>query len=924
MSVLFDETVGRNIALGRGTEWGKVTREEVLTAAQKAMLQAVLFEDLPNGVDTVVGESGVSVSGGQRQRIALARAILRDPEVLILDEATSALDYISRSLVNDAIRLVRQGKTTIIITHDVSMINDMDFAYVMKDGQVVQNGYKKDLMALTTGHFYSMAKALERIPQAPAEPILPAYSLPAASFHGVRIRQSDGLWLSNRASVFGHHVSIAPRPLTMSDGDLMMRPDMEDVWKCAQAGEATATKRQRVGRHERAPVLASVTESDSSEKTDSTFIEKAAKMATKRVGAKPKLDLDNLSEKDIEAALEGKTLGSLTIWQMLKTTPKCLNLWQNTVMIIGFFATIGNGAATPIFGFTLSQLMANLFSPNVSRSVTLFWALTVLGVSAFDGLTTYLKIYLLESSAEKWVYRTRKEAIKRILKQDCEWFLRTEGQPSIVATRLINSGEEMRPILGRYAGNMLNAITMLSLGTIWALVVGWELTLVGLALTPIIFTFAKAYVAICEKFQRNVTRQVEKSTMVLQETTRNIKAVVGLGLEEYFETKFSKEVVATRAIATQKVLWIGASFGVLEGVSYFSKGNFFISMVLIGSIDFLVWSPFGCGGKVFCITDAYRVHLDHFLHHHRCPDNDFKYIPSSQYVLIPVPQISKSKEATNHVLALAALSRQTEESIGDGKFPLKGEIAFENVTFSYPGRPNHTVLRNVSLEINPGETVAIVGSSGSGKSTIANLIQRFYNPTNPHRGRITLDGADIKAIDVTFLRSKMAVVSQTPYLFDLTIRENIIYGLNPARFDISDAQIEKAARLAGIHEFIASLISGYDTPLGDCGSTLSGGQAQRIALARALVRNPQIIILDECTSGLDPESSRAVQQAVSGLVQGGGRTTLIITHKEDMIRIADRVVVMKNGEIVEVGTFDELCALRGEFWNILRSGEWEG
>ena len=266
----------------------------------------------------------------------------------------------------------------------------------------------------------------------------------------------------------------------------------------------------------------------------------------------------------------------------------------------------------------------------------------------------------------------------------------------------------------------------------------------------------------------------------------------------------------------------------------------------------------------------------------------------------------------------------TEESVGDGKFPIKGEIELENVTFSYPCRPNHTVLRNVSLKIGTGEIVAIVGSSGSGKSTIANLIQRFYNPSNPHRGRITLDGADVRAIDVAFLRSKMAVVSQTPYLFDLTIRENITYGLNPTRFDISDAQVEKAARLAGIHDFIVSLIQGYDTPLGDCGSTLSGGQAQRIALARALVRNPQILILDECTSGLDPESSRAVQNAVGGLVKDGGRTTIIITHKENMIRIADRVVVMKNGEIVEMGTYDELCALRGELYNILRSGEWEG
>ena len=573
-SILFEETVGRNIALGRGDNWDKVTREEMLTAAQKAMLQAVLFEDLPNGLDTMVGDSGVAVSGGQKQRIALARALLRDPEVLILDEATSALDYISRSLVNDAIRVARQGKTTIVITHDVSMINDMDFAYVLKDGQVVQNGYKKDLMALTTGHFYHMAKSLERIPQAPAEPVLPAYSMAAASFNGVKIRQSDGLWRSNRASVFGGgEVSIAPRPLTMSDGDLMMRADMDEYWSLKEAGEAIAMKRQKVGRVARAPALHSVAESSISDSSGSTFTEKAStKIVRTSVRKSKSKDLDNLSEKDIEAALEGKTVGSLTIWQMLKTAPKCLTPWQNFLLVLGLLATVGNGASTPVFGYTLSQLMANLFNPSSSQRVTLYWALAVLGVAAFDGLTTFLKTYLLEASAEKWVYRSRKEGIKRVLKQDCEWFLRNEGQPSVVAARLINSGEEMRPILGRFAGNLLNAMTMLAFGVIWALVVGWELTLIGLALTPIIFFSTKAYVAICEKFSRNVARQVERSSSVLHDATKNIKAVVGLGLEKYFEEKYNKEVVAARSVATQKVFWIGAAFGVLEGMSYFSRG----------------------------------------------------------------------------------------------------------------------------------------------------------------------------------------------------------------------------------------------------------------------------------------------------------------------------------------------------------------
>lgn len=488
-SILFEETVGRNIALGKGDDWNKVTREEILVASQKVMLYS---EDLPNGIDTVVGEGGMTVSGGQRQRIALARAILRDPEVLILDEATSALDYVSQSHVNDAIRSVRQGKTTVIITHDVSMIDDTDFIYVMKDGQVVEKGDRRNLMG-TEGHFYQMARAFERITQ--------------------------------------HAEATAPK-----------RRNAEDVARAAITGHVTELKYSEANG---APV-ATVT------------------------NPIPK-NLHNLGEVDVEANLEGETAKALTIWEILKTVPKCLTFSQDMLMFVGFLATVGNGAAIPAFGFTLSELIVNLFQPNTSG--TLYWALAVLGVAAFDGLTTSLKIYLLESSAEKWVSRSRNEGIKRIFGQDCLWFVRYLGQPSIIAARVINSGEEMRPIVGRFAGNLLNTIAMLALGTIWALIVGWELTLIGLALTPIIFFSTKAYVAICEKFQKKMARQVEQSTMVLHEVMRNIRGIMGLGLQKYFEAKFLSEVVAARAIASGRVFWIGSAFGVLEGVGYFSKGS---------------------------------------------------------------------------------------------------------------------------------------------------------------------------------------------------------------------------------------------------------------------------------------------------------------------------------------------------------------
>ncbi|KAH8400093.1 hypothetical protein KR215_007018, partial [Drosophila sulfurigaster] len=523
---------------------------------------------------------------------------------------------------------------------------------------------------------------------------------------------------------------------------------------------------------------------------------------------------------------------------------------------------------------------------------------------------TFVYIYLLSRIGEQMAAKMRQDLFKQIVLQDISFF--DENRTGELVNRLTADVQDFKTSFKQFVAHGLRSAAQLIGGSISLFMISPHMAAIALAGVPCVVMFmtylGKKLRTLSKNSQAQVSRsfdmdsklsnakllhfQAERATGVCEEALSNIRTVRSSACEYRELQLFEQETNEAARLAQE----LGHGIAIFQGLT-----NFFLNT--------LVLSTLFMGGHLMSTESL-------------TPGALMAFLVASQGVQRSLAQGSvllgtmiRGMSAGSRVFEFLAMQPKVELLRGYVIPPerLHGEIRFENVSFAYPMRPEQLVLKDFSLTLRPGQTVALVGASGSGKSTIAALLERFYEPT---AGNIKIDGYKLADISPYWLRANvLGFIEQQPVLFGTSILENVRYGKPTASPD----DVYAASKLAQSHDFVTALPDGYDTNVGERGTQLSGGQRQRIAIARALVKNPRVLILDEATSALDATSEAEVQKALDTAVQN--RTTLVIAHRLSTIRNADLIVVLDQGRVVETGKHDELMAKRGLYFELVRQQE---
>ena len=508
-----------------------------------------------------------------------------------------------------------------------------------------------------------------------------------------------------------------------------------------------------------------------------------------------------------------------------------------------------------------------------------------------QGMLSYLRVWTFAIVSEKGMANIRKAFYQKLVSLPITFF--EENRVGELTSRSASDVQQLQDAIAITFAEFVRQIITLVIGLVILIVLTGKLTLLMLATLPFVVISAYYFGRYIRKLSKERQDELAKTNTVIEETLQAIYAVKSYTNEWYEVLRYGKSI--------DKVVSVSLRYANVRGVFFV-----YIITVLFGVMFFILWR----GAKM---VEAGTM-----------PPGDLvTFITLSAFIGGSIAglsnlytQLVRAVGATERIAEI--LEMDSELNVEDGQSTiteaLTGDITYENVHFQYPSRPDVPVLKGIDLEIKGGKTVALVGSSGSGKSTIVQLLMQFY-PIN--KGKITVNGSDIDDYNISELRKNIAIVPQEVILFGGTIRENIEYG-KPGS---SDEDIKEAARQANALEFIQKFPEGLDTIVGDRGIKLSGGQRQRIAIARAILRNPSILLLDEATSSLDAESEKLVQDALNNLMKG--RTSIVIAHRLATIREADCIYVLDNGQIVEQGTHDELSNKENGAYNALAKLQFE-
>jgi len=800
------------------------------------------IETLPYGFATSAGSSGSQLSGGQKQRIALARALVREPSLLILDEATAALDSTSERLIQDALAKVAGTVTMVSIAHRLSTAKDAHKIVVIQKGKVVEQGSHADLVA--QGGSYSEMVRLQNLGKLS----------PAASPKSDLIREVRETQQENEGEAKEDLVEVCATDIT----DELNRDAAHDG-----VSEKEAAKKQKKAK--------------------------------------------NKDTKDLKKRRPSGWFVTKFTFSLLRPNLQYVLLGLAMSVVIGASYT----AEAVIFGHTVGSLSPCIGADGIRHGGHLFGllffvvALVEFGANIVGGCA-------FGWSADKVLYRIRVLSLRSLLGQTIPWHGMEDRTPGTLITYITGDATALGSITGTTIGLLLATAVNLIAGLVVSFVFAWKIAIVLLPTIPVLLIAGMMKLRTQAQFAERHQKAFAQATAITVEAVDNIRAVSAFSLEKQAYAVYERALQAPYR----------------ETLYSIAFGNVFLALAF--SISNLVYAlAYWWGSKQ--ITSGAYTQVQFFI---VLPALLFSTQSCGQMFAL-APDISKAGVAASNITRLLTTRSADEEldpevsakrlsndltlldekildpetgnhdirsPTSPGTPPAMTGISAElqNVHFEYPARPGQPVLRGLSLKIKAGQFCALVGPSGSGKSTTFAMLERFYRPES---GAVIIDGVNVTRQLGTEFRDDIALVPQENVLFEGTVAFNIGLGARPGH-EPTQEEIEEACHMANIHEVIEALPNGYQTQCSRDGKQFSGGQRQRLSIARALVRRPRMLLLDESTSALDVESEKRIQEALATL---SGRTTIVaIAHRLNTIHRADCIYLIEDGRCVEQGTHDEL------------------
>ncbi|KAL1325390.1 hypothetical protein HN51_035453 [Arachis hypogaea] len=571
-------------------------------------------------------------------------------------------------------------------------------------------------------------------------------------------------------------------------------------------------------------------------------------------------------------------------WQLLK-----LNAPEWGRALLGLLGALGSGAVQPINAYCVGLLISIYFDTDNMKSKTRRLALVFLGIGVFNFFTSILQHYNFAVMGERLTRRIREKLLEKLMTFEIGWYDQEENTSAAICARLSSEANLVRSLVG----DRMSLLSQALFGSLFAyalgLVLTWKLSLVMIAVQPIVIGSFYARSVLMKRMAEKARKSQREGSQLASEAVINHRTITAFSSQKRMMSLFQSTMLGPKQESIRHS-WI-------SGFGLFSS-QFFNT----ASTALAYWY----GGRLLVNGDITPKHLF----------QAFLILLFTAYIIAEAGSmtndISKGNSAVGSVFAI--LDRKSEidpeTSWGsDKRRKIRGKVELKSVFFAYPTRPDQMIFKGLCLTVEAGRTVALVGHSGSGKSTIIGLVERFYDPL---KGSVCIDEQDIVSYNLRMLRSHIALVSQEPTLFAGTIRENIAYGKEEA----TESEIRRAAAMANAHEFISGMKDGYETYCGERGVQLSGGQKQRVALARAILKNPAILLLDEATSALDSVSENLVQETLEKMMVG--RTCIVVAHRLSTIQRSNSIAVIKGGKVVEQGSHNELISLHGAYYSLIK------